>query len=317
MASTSPDNVFADHIILPAVDGFALAATLFLPRGRKRHGVLISSETAVPREMYSDFACYLASRGCVVLTYDYRGTGGSRRSVISGKKSDQSLSGFQASMADWAARDATAAVAWMRGYYKELPLSYVGHGFGGQALGLIPNNGDVSCALLVASHAGYWKYARGRERYRLYALLNYVGKPATRVFGYLPGRLGFGTDVPKGVFDQWANWARQPRFMFDDPNFAALGNFPNYTGALRAMCFSDDETATRTAAELLCREFTATRAQVIEIAPHDVGAQDIGHSGFFRNDFRETLWRGAAEWLEAEPKSARVPQPTYSAAARA
>lgn len=316
MATASPDNVFVDHIIVPAVDGFALAGTLFLPRGRKRYAVLISSATGVARGLYADFAAYLASRGCVVLTYDYRGTGGSRRSVISDEK-NRSLSGFKATMADWASRDATAAVAWMRGHYKDLPLSYVGHGFGGQALGLIPNNGDVSRALLIASQAGYWKHARAPERYRLYALLNYVGKPATRMFGYLPGGIGFGADVPKGVFDQWSLWASNPRFMFDDASLAALGNFQNYTGELRAMCFSDDTTATRTAVELLCREFTSTRAQVIEIVPGDVGVRKIGHLGFFKTELRETLWRGAAEWLEAQTETVRVPPVVYSAAARA
>ena len=40
-------------------------------------------------------------------------------------------------MADWAALDATAAVGWMRERYRELPLAYVGHSFGGQALGLL------------------------------------------------------------------------------------------------------------------------------------------------------------------------------------
>jgi hypothetical protein len=26
----------------------------------------------------------------------------------------------------------------------------------------------------------------------------------------------------------------------------------------------------------------------------------IGHMGFFRAEHRDTLWRGAAEWLQAE-----------------
>jgi len=49
-----------------------------LPRGAKRHAVLINSATAVPRKVYRGFAGYLAGRGCAVLTYDYRGTGDSR-----------------------------------------------------------------------------------------------------------------------------------------------------------------------------------------------------------------------------------------------
>ena len=43
------DDVFSDDITVPATDGYPLAATLYLPRGAKRHAVLINSATAVPR----------------------------------------------------------------------------------------------------------------------------------------------------------------------------------------------------------------------------------------------------------------------------
>ncbi len=42
----------------------------------------------------------------------------------------------------------------MRERYKAMPLAFVGHSFGGQALGLIPNNTEVSRALLIAAQAG-------------------------------------------------------------------------------------------------------------------------------------------------------------------
>ena len=76
MAEAALDDVFIDDITVPAMDGYPLAATLFLPRGAKRHAVLINSATAVPRRLYRGFAGYLAGRGCAVLTYDYRGIGG-------------------------------------------------------------------------------------------------------------------------------------------------------------------------------------------------------------------------------------------------
>ena len=107
---------------VPATDGYPLAATLFLPRGAKRHAVLINSATAVPRKIYRGFAGYLARRGCAVLTYDYRGTGDSRQKALTGYNQPKSLVGFKASMSDWAALDVTAAVAWMRERYKTLPL---------------------------------------------------------------------------------------------------------------------------------------------------------------------------------------------------
>lgn len=316
--NASPDDVFIDDITFPAVDGFSLAGTLFLPRARKNNAVLINSAAGAPRQLYRGFATYLASRGCAVLTYDYRGIGDSRLSSLTGYNRPRSLVGFDASLSGWAARDVTAAVAWMRGRYRDLPLAYVGHAFGGQALGLLPNNSDVSRALLVASRAGSWKLAAAPERYRIYALMKIVGVPATRLLGYAPGRLGPGLgllrqDLPKGVFLEWARWVMSPRSMFDDTALAALGNFPNYTGALRAMCFADDPWATPAAVELLCSGFTSTKAEIVAIRPMDVSSPKIGHLGFFRPDHRDTLWRGAAEWLEA---GQIVQQQTYSAASR-
>ena len=200
MAEPGEDDVFSDDITVPATDGYPLAATLFLPRGAKRHAVLINSATAVPRKLYRGFAGYLAKRGCAVLTYDYRGTGDSRQQALTGYNQPKSLVGFKASMSDWAEQDITAAVAWMRERYKALPFAYVGHSFGGQALGLLPNNSEISRALFIAAQAGYWKLMASPERYRVYAMLNLIGLPLTRALGYMPGKAGLGMDLPKTRF---------------------------------------------------------------------------------------------------------------------
>jgi len=293
------DDVFIDDITFPAADGYLLGATLFLPRGAKRHAVLINSATAVPRKIYRGFAGYLAGRGCAVLTYDYRGTGGSRQKPAGGHTQPKSLAGFKASMSDWAALDVTAAVAWMRERYRSLPLNYVGHSFGGQALGLLANNSEVSRALLIAAQAGYWKLMASPERYRVYVMLNLVGTPLTRLMGYAPGWSGLGLDLPKGVFQQWVGWVMSERYLFDDPALKALPNFSRFEGAMCALCFSDDPWATKPAVELLCSGFTSASPEILTVAPADVGAAKIGHFGFFRPEHRDTLWRGAAEWIQA------------------
>ena len=299
MAERGQDDVFIDDITLPAADGYPLGATLFLPRGAKRHAVLINSATAVQRKVYRGFAGYLAKRGCAVLTYDYRGTGDSRQKSMTGYNQPKSLVGFKASMSDWAAQDVTSAVAWMRERYKALPFAYIGHSFGGQALGLLPNNTEISRALFIAAQAGYWKLMSIPERYRVYAMLNFAGVPLTRVLGYTPGWMGLGMDLPKDMFLQWVSWVMSPRYMFDDKNLATLANFPKYKGALRALCMSDDPWATRPAVELLCSGFTSIKPEIITVTPKDTGASRIGHLGFFRPEHRDTLWRGAAEWIEA------------------
>ena len=154
------------------------AATLFLPRGTKRHAVLINSATAVPRKIYRGFAAYLARRGCAVLTYDYRGIGDSRQQAMVGYNQPKSLVGFKASMSDWAALDVTAAVRWMRERYNTLPLTYVGHSFGGQALGLLANN-TRNLARAVRRRAGRLLEADGVAGAisRLSRCMNFVGVP--------------------------------------------------------------------------------------------------------------------------------------------
>ncbi len=89
------------------------------------------------------------------------------------------------------------------------------------------------------------------------------------------------------------------RYLFDDPNAQGLTNFAHYKGAMRALCLSDDPWATRPAVELLCSGFTAITPEILTITPADAGAARIGHFGFFRPEHRDTLWRGAAEWIQA------------------
>jgi predicted alpha/beta hydrolase len=49
--------------------------------------------------------------------------------------------------------------------------------------------------------------------------------------------------------------------------------------------------------ELLCSGFPATRTEILSIAPKQPGAAKIGHFGFFRPEFRETIWKESASWL--------------------
>jgi predicted alpha/beta hydrolase len=287
-------DVLAQDTVIAARDGFALAATVFAPTAPPRQVVLINSATAVPRRIYRGFATYLAERGVAALTYDYRGVGGSR---------PRSLKGFHARMRDWAALDVTAAIDHMRNVWPQATLAVVGHSFGGQAIGLAPNNSEISRALLVAAQAGYWRLFHAPEKYRVYVMMRFLGVPIARALGYVPGRLGIGEDLPRDVFLEWTGWVRKPRYFFDDPTLTALENFPRFLGALRAVCIGDDPWGTAPAVDLLCAGFTGTTAQRVDIHPRDVSAARIGHFGFFKVEHRDTLWRDAAEWLQESPSA--------------
>lgn len=313
MAEAETDDVFIDDIKLQAADGYTLAATLFLPRRAKRkQAILINSAAAVPRKIYKGFATYLAGRGAVVLTYDYRGIGGSR---------PKSLKGFPAKMGDWARLDATAAVNWMRTRYKEHPLDVIGHSFGGQAVGLIANNTEIQRTLFIAASAPHWRLLASPERYRVYAMMKYLGQPLAHTVGYVSGRLGIGEDMPKDVFLQWSSWVMNPRYFFTDDTLEGRGNFEKYRGELRAFCIADDPWGTRAAVDLLCSGFTSIEPQIVDIVPKENDAGQIGHFGFFRPQHRKTLWRKAGDWLfdeaEIDPAPAEIAKVEEKADAQA
>lgn len=285
-----PARVDAD-LRITARDGFRLAATLFEPEGARDRetAVLINSATAVPRGYYDAFARFLAERGFSVVTYDYRGIGGSR---------PKSLARFRAHLWEWAEKDQAGALDWVSQHLKPRRLLVVGHSVGGQILGLADNNNKVDALLTVAAQDGYLGHWPRREQPKL-ALRWYVMAPVlTRVFGYLPGWVGIKEDLPAGVAREWARWCRQPGFLFHGAEERRRG-FARFDRPLLAYSFADDAFAPRPAVESLLSFYSNAQRSHRHIALREAGAESIGHFGFFRQRFQDSLWREAAEWLEA------------------
>src|SRR5262245_53105671 len=118
---------------VPAHDGYSLAATLFEPAGGAPAGsplVVIGCAVGVQRRYYAKFAAYVAERGHPVLTFDYRGMGGSRQG---------SLVGSMIRMRDWSLLDVPDVLDWAHRAEPQRPIHWVGHSMGGFATGLAYN----------------------------------------------------------------------------------------------------------------------------------------------------------------------------------
>ena len=269
------------EITLTARDGHALGATTF---GDGERAALILPATGVPQSYYAKFAAYLAERGFSVLTFDYRGIGRSRNA---------DLRASSARMRDWAQLDAPAAFAFFGGR----DVAVVGHSFGGQTLGLLPAPGRIAGALLVGSQSGYWGNWPALGKLWMWPTTHIALPAVAKLFGYFPGsRLGFGEDLPPGVAIEWASWCRHPRYLV-----GALGVEDAYArlrAPVRAYAISDDPFAPLPAVEALGRLYPQTQWETRRVAPRDIGAAALGHFGFFRERFRDSLWREAADWLE-------------------
>jgi predicted alpha/beta hydrolase len=273
---------------ISAFDGLPLAATLFEPPSPSA-AVIVGSATATPRGFYRAFAAWLAARGAAVVTYDYRGCGGT----------PAELRRSNARMRDWGSLDFPGVVAWMRERYPEMPLGVVGHSFGGHALLMAPNSSEVTRTALVASQSGYWRLTAPGERLRVWALLNVLAPFAMRVQGYVPGsKLGLGEDLAKGVMDEWRRWCSLPQYFYQDPTMeAVLANGARYTAPTLMIGMSDDLWATPQAIESLARHFTHAAVERRTLDPQAFGLDAVGHMGFFRSRNGAALWPVAAAHL--------------------
>ena len=270
------------EVTLTAADGYPLGATVFGSGGR---AVLVMPATGVPQSYYAKFAAYLAERGFTVLTFDYRGIGRSLSSHVKQVK---------ARMQDWALLDAAAAAS----FFGIEEISVVGHSFGGQALGLLPEPQRIASAVLVGAQSGYWRNWPASGRLWMWPVTHVALPGVAALIGYFPAsRLGFGEDLPKGVALQWASWCRHPRYLV-----GALGAEDAYAlvqARFRAYAITDDAFAPLGAVQALAALYPNSRWETRRVAPRDVGAKTLGHFGFFRERFRDTLWREAGDWLEA------------------
>lgn len=274
---------------IPALDGFELAATLYEPPSGEENGavVLINSATAVRRGYYDGYSRHLTGEGFTVLTYDYRGIGGSR---------PRSLARFQARMHQWGEQDLAGVLQWISGHLRPKRLLVVGHSVGGQIIGMAENNQRIHAILMVGSQNGWWKHWPVPARYRI-GLTWYVLVPLlTRIYGYLPGSFGTKEDLPGGVAREWARWGRRRTYLMESEKRRA--GYLRLRTPLLAYSFSDDEFAPRPAVEGLLDFYTEADIFHRHLRPRDIGADAIGHFGFFRDRFRDTLWRDSAAWLK-------------------
>jgi predicted alpha/beta hydrolase len=283
------EEVIQSSVRIPALDGYTLGGNLFIPSRPREFAtaVVLSSGGGVLAAKYARFASFLAAHGIPVLTYDYRGIGDSR---------PQRLRGFRAVVEDWSEYDCGGAIAYMRRVYAEADLVGVAHSIGALITGGAPNAAELARYVFICPHTGYYRDYLFKYRLPMAGLWHGVMPVLTRAFGYFPARrLRLGEDIPAGIALQWA--ARhspefRPEATARDARRARsmMGRYESVNGPALAIGFRDDAFATVTGMRRLLTSFPRLRAEVMIIAPADVGMRSIGHFGFFRREANEALW---------------------------
>jgi predicted alpha/beta hydrolase len=270
-----------------ARDGYRLAGTLYRPRTPNRRAVLFQAAAGVKQEYYGKLADYLASRGFVAFTFDYRGIG---------RSAPPKLRGFQARMRDWAEKDIGGALDYLARATHGARLIGIGHSFGAQVFGVVPGNERYVAAITVGAQSGYWKHWRGMGRAGMWFLTHVLLPGMSRLHGYFPAqRFGQGEDLPAGVAIEWASWCRHPGYIVEA--LGAQEAYARFTAPMRVYSIADDRYAPPRSVDAFL-EFYPNALHKREFVDPEKFGGPIGHFGFFRERFKDTLWKGAAEWME-------------------
>lgn len=257
---------------IPARDGYALAATVYEPAGPPKAWVQFNSATGVPRQFYRHFAVWLAARGLAVVTFDYRGVGGS----VQG-----SLADVPGHIRDWGEQDAAGVADWCAERNGGGPLLVLGHSIGGQLIGLCANNRLYARGLCVAAQSGYWALWPEEYGHRRRRMWEDVPRLVAE-HGYFPGRALGSADLPPGIAISWAQWCLSPDYIVDGEGRALREHFRAYTGPLRFLAISDDAVAPLPAVEALIAFYANARTSLEVVTPAEAGVDAIGHFDIFR-----------------------------------
>lgn len=288
---------------IPCADGVMLPATILAPAAAWA-ALVVAPAMGVPRRYYARFAADMAARGIATVTFDYRGIG-----EAAARLPDPRGASFQ----DWGRLDLHAVLEQVFARHPDLPVFLAGHSAGTQIIGLTPLSERLAGFVFVAGPRPHASQDRGR--YRIFSTLWWYGfVPLGSLGRWFPARrLGFSSvDIPAGVTREWGRWARSPRYLWSPEHGIDTSRYARLRQPLLAFSFSDDHYTPPASAEALLSEYPHARITHRQVRPAELGVDEIGHLGFFRASFRDTLWRETADWLKATAGAAgRSAAPDY------
>lgn len=263
-------------------NGHQISSYWYHPAGTLRGAVLIAPAMGVKQRFYADFAGWLAEQGFLAVTFDYLGMGLSRQVP---------LRQLDVDVLDWARHDGSAVLAKVAEAAGNLPLYWIGHSVGAQILPLVKGHERLTRIITIAAGSGYWRENSPQIRRKAWLLWHGLAPVLTALAGYFPGgRIGAVGDLPAGVIRQWRRWCLHPEYLIGVEGEPVRQAFDAVRTPLTSLSFTDDEMMSARNTESLHGFYTSAPKSLRRIAPSEIGADRIGHFGFFRSSFAPTLW---------------------------
>ena len=263
------------------VDGSTLGARFYTPAETPRGAVMIVPAMGVSQAYYASFARWLAREGYLAVTFDFRGVGASQH----GSLRDARLDIF-----DWA-RDCAPVLEALRARAGDVPVTWIGHSLGGQIVPFVPGRESIGKIMTVATGSGYWRENSKPLRRKVWWFWFVIVPLAVKLFGYFPGRrLRVVGDLPRGVIEQWRRWCLSPEYAVGVEKEARAA-FAAVTTPIVSISFTDDEMMSAENTASIHSFYSGAPRTMKRLHPREVGVKRVGHFGFFRRQFEESLWR--------------------------
>lgn len=262
-------------------DGQEIIARFFSPQPPMTCAVLIVPGIGMRQEYYSSIAAWFANQGCLVATFDFRGTGLSLTGT---------LRGYKANILDWAQKDAVAVLDELARLSQGKPIYWLGHSLGGQIVGLVPNISKVSKIITIAAGSGYWRENAPQLKKNVLWMWYMAVPLSITVLGYFPGKkLRMVGDLPKGVILQWRRWCLNSNYLMGAEGTEVIKAYEQLTIPILALAIEDDELISLQSIKSLHRFYQSAPNSILEVIPKQHGLQRIGHIGFFKPELAQ-LW---------------------------
>ena len=272
-------------------DGTRIWISCYSPGKSNGKVILVAPGIGLTHDYYHLFACFLRQYGYTVITFDYRGVGNS---------APQKLSGYEATMYQWAVQDINAVTLYTKQHFPNYELIYIGHCIGGEIIGLAPASQYINRLVLVSSALSCGRLWPLRDRIKTEGL-KILANGLNKIFGYFPGKpLSIFGNLPKGVIHEWANWCENHNGLFDDfPD----NNYRKLSIPILAFTFSDDWHCPPRAVKELLDRFENSTITWYHMKPKEIGMKKIGHIGFFYVGMRSILWKSLLQWIEKDDRN--------------
>lgn len=277
-ASTQPQDIFIE-----TTSGRKIGARIF----KAEHAtsvVIIAGAMGVGQHCYEKFAKFLNDNGHAAITFDYYGYGQSIDTHVKHCNTD---------ILEWGQQDCNAVIEYAKTQFNSLPVQWIGHSVGGQLLGMTSNINQVSNAITVACGSGYWRQNSPPTK-RVVWLVWYILTPTlVPLMGYFPGKkLNIVGNLPGRVMKQWRRWALNKDYAVGAEGKVMQAQFDNVTVPITSLSFSDDEMMSKENIDSLHRFYRGSDVTMIRVTPEQLGETFVGHLGWFREKFKDSIWAG-------------------------